>query len=682
MHREGGKFMSSNDEKVKRRYRRSVFALLVATPLAAVAEPTELAPITIQQTTTTEAALPLGTNLGGDTLSGAPGAGGDPLRALQMMPGLVFTDDGGIEPAVRGSGPDANYFQVDLVPTDYLFHFGGSISVFNAELVKSFEIYPSAYGPEFTGVTGGVFDVELRDPKTDRFRTTIDISFLQAGFLLEGPVTTGQSFYLAARRSYLDLFVDEQLDEDDDIEFVEFPNYSDYQAKYVWALSSDSTLRFSAIGATDDMEMIIGEGNEDVATDPVFAGRSFNAAAFDQQSLILTNRLENNAQLTTVLSHSSTSDKARAGSAGSIDADSDSWLVKSELEWPLNEHHDLKTGARVERSVLDFDVALNAPACTEFEPDCLFTVAQRLQTSKRHRITSAAAFVKDSWYINDQLTLHSGLAIHGEGFLNKTFVEPRIAVEYQMRDDLMLTAGLGEYHQMPDIDRIDDVFGNPELDYARAVHASIGLRKSFDDGWSVQSELYHNQLDNLATADDETRYSNDGEGAATGLDTLVRKQLTDRFSGWLALSLSDTSRRDTRSGQRFDFEYDQPVNLTLAGSYQISNKWTIGAKLWAHSGAPYTPIIGSTPDPDVEGFFNPQYGELNSERFSDFSRLDVRIDRVFAHDSGRKTHAYLEILNVLDRENESDFSYNADYSEREVVAQLPRFFGFGVKTVF
>ena len=660
-----------------------LLACTIVSPVFAEEEPTELQVITVEQNTQTEASLPLGTGISGGTLATTPGSGGDPLRALQMMPGLVFTDDGSIEPAVRGSGPDANYFQVDTVPTDYLFHFGGAISVFNAELVKSFEIYPSAYGPEFSGVTGGVFDVELRDPQTDRFHTTIDISFLQAGFLVEGPVSDRQSFYIAARRSYLDLFVDEQLeDEDDGIEIVEFPNYSDYQAKYVWQLSAKSILRFSANGATDDLELNVAEGSEDVVNDPVFAGTTKSATAFDQQSLLLENQLANNALVTIVLSHNTSSDETRAGSAGSIDARADTWLLQSELELPLNDQHDLKTGARIERSDLQFDVALNAPACTEFEPDCLFTGAERLQTSKSHVITTTSAFVKDSWYVNDQLTLHGGLAVHGENFLNETFVEPRVAMEYQLRDDLTLTAGLGEYHQMPDIDRVDDVFGNPNLEYARAVHTSIGLQKEFPDGWSVKTELYHNQLENLATANQQTRYSNDGEGSATGLDTLVRKQLTDRFSGWLALSLSEADRRDTRTGRRFDFEYDQPVNLTLVGSYEISPRWTIGAKLWAHSGAPYTPITGATPDPDVEGFYIPQYGELNSERFDHFTRLDVRIDRVFSHASGRTTHAYFEILNLLDRENESEFSYNADYSEREVVAQLPRFFGFGVKTSF
>ena len=100
----------------------------------------------------------------------------------------------------------------------------------------------------------------------------------------------------------------------------------------------------------------------------------------------------------------------------------------------------------VERSDLHFDVALNAPACTEFEPDCLFTGAERLQTRKSHLITSASAFVKDSWYPTDQLTVHGGAVLQGEDFLHEWFVEPRLAAQYQVRDDLAVTAGLGAPH--------------------------------------------------------------------------------------------------------------------------------------------------------------------------------------------------------------------------------------------
>lgn len=202
----------------------------------------ELDAVVVEDTGDPEPTLPLGIGVSGETLSKAPGSAGDPLRTLQSIPGMAFTDDESAVPAVRGSRPDDNYFQTDCVPTGYLFHAGGAISVYNPSLVKSFSINPSAYGAEFYGVTGGIFDVELRDPKSDRFHATIDFSFLHAGALIEGPVTENQSFYSGGRFSLIDIFIEDQLPEEDGIQFTQFPKYTDYQGKYVWNFDSGSKL--------------------------------------------------------------------------------------------------------------------------------------------------------------------------------------------------------------------------------------------------------------------------------------------------------------------------------------------------------------------------------------------------------------------------------------------------------
>ena len=195
------------------------FLLLSPATLAqsVTADVIELDEIIVEEEGEPETALPLGISISGETLRTAPGSGGDPVRTLQSLPGLTFTNDEEALPAVRGSRPGDNYFQADFAPVSYLFHLGGAISVFNADLVESFDIYQSSYGPEFSGVTGGVFDVQLREPKNDRFRATIDISLPQAGGLVEGPITDTQSFYLAGRFSYLDLFLADQIPEEDGI---------------------------------------------------------------------------------------------------------------------------------------------------------------------------------------------------------------------------------------------------------------------------------------------------------------------------------------------------------------------------------------------------------------------------------------------------------------------------------
>ena len=643
---------------------------------------TELEEVVVEQEGQPATSNVLGTGISGSTLKSVPGSGGDPLRGLQSLPGMTFADDSEAAPAVRGSRPSDNYVEADFVPVGYLFHADGVISVFNSDLIESFEIYPSAYGPEFSGVTGAVFDSKLRDPKTDRFHGTIDASFLHTGVLVEGPVTGNQSFYLAGRMSYLDLFVKGQIGEDDGIEFKQFPKYSDYQGKYVWQLAGNATLRLQLNGATDDQEIIVAKESEEIDNEPLLAGRHYEATRFHEQALVWDQAIGSNTSIKTALSHLSSDTEAQIGNAGEVDLTVDRLLLKSHATFVLNESHDLKIGAELAHTDADFTVAFNDPGCTEFETDCLISGADRRYTDESTTINSAHVFVKDSWYLNDRTTLFPAIVVHGEDYLDKAFIEPRLAVEYSLSSDTVLTAGTGVYHQSPGFIEVNEVFGNPNLDYIRSLHGVVGLEKTFRDGWSVKSELYYKSLDKLIAGHDETRYANDGEGYAWGLETLVRKDMGDIFGGWLSLSLSEARRNHKVTGDSFAFDYDQPVNVSFVTQYKMAELWMLGTKLWVHSGTLYTPVIGATEDDEIEGLFHPEYGKINSARFPTFHRLDIRVEREFARKNGKKNVGYVELLNALDTRNISSYDYNADYSEREEVTQLPRIIAFGFKAEF
>ncbi|MEE9333969.1 MAG: TonB-dependent receptor [Granulosicoccaceae bacterium] len=646
---------------------------------------TELEEIVVEEDGEPEAALPLGIGISGETLSTAPGSGGDPLRTLQSLPGLTFTDDEEELPAVRGSRPGDNYFQADFAPSGYLFHLFG-LSVFHPDLIKTFNIYQSAYGPEFSGVTGGVFDIELREPKTDRLRASVDVSIFQAGALIEGPISETQSVYLAGRVSYLDLLVGDQLqDEEPDEEgfsIIEFPKYSDYQGKYVWKPREDNKLTIQFNGASDTGVIRAEVGSEDVDTDPIFAGTTSFDQLFHQQALVWDHIANDKLSFKSLLSHSRSGDKGSIGSAGSFDLVDDSILLKSHANYALTSRHDLAAGARITRQDIDLDVSFSLPPCGEFEVECLFTGVEKQTEKLDDSFTSVSAFVKDNWYVTDRLTLYPGLTFHTENYLDRQFVEPRLAAEYSLSESTILSAGLGQYNQAPDYVVSSKVFGNPDIKYSNALHAQVGVQKSLGRGWSVKSELYYKSIDDLPTTDAELNYTNDGEGSAFGLDTLIRKKLSDKFSGWASISLSEARRKDTRTGESFVFDYDQPFNLSLVGSYKFNNKWSIGAKLWAHSGAPYTPIIDATEDPDIPGFYRPNYGKLNSKRFPLYHRVDLRIDRTFKRKKDNTMGAYFEVLNILGQKNGAEFDYNADYTEKELLTQSEGFVSIGFKASF
>jgi len=543
----------------------------------------ELDEITVEEEGEPETPLPLGIGISGETLHTAPGSGGDPLRTLQSIPGLTFADDEEELPAVRGSRPGDNFFQADFAPTGYLFHLLG-LSVFNPDLIKSFDIYQSAYGPEFSGVTGGVFDIQLREPKTDRLRGSIDISLFQAGGLIEGPISDTQSFYLAARTGYVDNFAeaDEEPDEDG-FSIIEFPRYSDYQGKYVWKPSEQNKLTVQFNGASDTGAIRSEEGSDDVDTDPIFAGTTSFDQLFHQQAIVWDHVGNDRLSYKSVLSHSYAEDKGTIGGAGSFDFQSDSYLLKSHATYALSPKHDVSIGAQVMSQSIDLDIEFSIPRCGEFDVGCFFTGTERRTQRLNDTFTGFSAFLKDSWYVTDKLTLFPGLSFHGEDYLDKEFLEARLAAEYLLNEDTILSAGFGQYNQEPDFIVSSDVFGNPNIEYSTSLHSQVGVQRFLSNGWSIKSELYYKTLDNLATSDDTVNYTNDGEGSAYGLDTLIRKSLTNKFSGWAAISLSEARRRDKRTGEKFVFDYDQPINVSLVGNYKINKKWSIGTKLWAHS---------------------------------------------------------------------------------------------------
>jgi hypothetical protein len=108
----------------------------------------------------------------------------------------------------------------------------------------------------------------------------------------------------------------------------------------------------------------------------------------------------------------------------------------------------------------------------------------------------------------------------------------------------------------------------------------------------------------------------------------------------------------------------------------LSERWQFGAKWSFHTGAPFTPVVGTGLYPD--GRVRPVYGGINSERVPDYHRLDLRADASFTP----RLVGYAELINAYARKNVVGYSYSADYSEREAVLQLPMLVSFGIKYKF
>ncbi len=620
------------------------------------------------------------TVVSGKELEQVAGSNGDPLRAVQSLPGVAVANDASAAPAIRGTRPGDNSYVADDMPIGYLFHSGGFSSVFHADLINDFNIYGGAFSPEHLDVIGAVLDVSLREPRTDRFGSKWNISFIGSDVLLEGPVNADQSFYLAGRRSYFDLLVNEISNKKEGITF-QLPRYWDYQGKYVWRLSAASTLRLHASGARDSFSFSVADDSKIADEQPVLVGDSSFATDYHQQAVSLETRLDETRRNKLILGHMRTSQDMVLGTAGSIDVSQDNYFIREKYWFPLTAGHDLLLGADVWQVQANIDLAFRNARCTgEFETDCDLSTAESASLRDDLWINGQYAYAKDRWHFADRWTLVPGLRLSRDDYLHDTYLEPRLGLEWDYSDNTLLTLGWGRHHQYPSGNYIIDVFGNPQLRQVEAEHLVAGIARQLDAGWNWKLDTYYKDMRNYVTADPNVNYVNGATGWAYGAELLVKKTQTEALSGWLSLTYSRSLRRITATGQRFPFEYDQPWIAVTNFTYRFTPVLSLSAKWNYHTGQPYTPIYGSN-GTYSDGRPRPNYGQLNSRRLPNYHRLDLRLDYDHPYNTW-KLNTYFELINAYAHNNVAGYDYNADYTDRDPVYQLPLIPSFGVQADF
>ena len=134
-----------------------------------------------------------------------PGSAGDALRALQALPGIGAASDFDGQLYIRGGAPEDNRFYLDRAPLFYPYHFGGLVSTVNSEILNRIDVYAGGFGAEFGADAQAVIDIYSRRGREDRIGGKFNINLLYSEGLLEGPIGSRGSWYLAGRRSYIDL---------------------------------------------------------------------------------------------------------------------------------------------------------------------------------------------------------------------------------------------------------------------------------------------------------------------------------------------------------------------------------------------------------------------------------------------------------------------------------------------
>jgi len=176
----------------------------------------------------------------------------------------------------------------------------------------------------------------------------------------------------------------------------------------------------------------------------------------------------------------------------------------------------------------------------------------------------------------------------------------------------------------------------------------------------------------------------EGEGRAYGAELFAQQKLTASlyFLGAYTLSWSEYAGAD---GVLKPSAWDRRHALDLTAGYRVGGVWEIGTKLRALSGVADTPwdLDASAQTYPVSGRGVKDWSRAGDLRSPAYARLDLRVEREWFF-QGWDAVVYLDLQNVLNRENTVGFRYTEDpaYPDRlrplDGVGLLPTF-GFSVE---
>ena len=634
-----------------------------------------------------------------------PGTQGDPLRALQNLPGVARTPGGLGLLVLRGAPPNQSrvFYGEHALPV--AFHAVAFASVVPADATDGIEFIPSNAPARYGETTGGAVVIEPRRPSRDGYHGFGEVDLTGAAALVQGPVGNG-SFLAAVNRGWVDWAlrgIEELAGEG--TTFV-LPKYVDYQGLLDYPLGSGGSVGVRLLGSRD-----------------LVASRAFSASTGERETQLEIETAFHRADLVFrrnqgpwrfLASPSFRFQRDRVG--GFSERNRNDYI----FSWRAEVRRRVSTRASVLLGT-DAEVDSYRADTTEVGLDSLGSPVENVRTTAGVQTGIGLYAVAETRLGRVSLWPGVRLSMFSLGSDADVAFDPRLSGRWDLADRWWIAFGAGLYSQavVPQTtfvtgflgDSLDRLAGNvvypaalaalepragfepagDEIAVARAAQASTGVGFVASDAWSIETTAFGRLRDNAGGSATVRR---DGDltriatpityDTAYGFEALVRRRPVGRWYGWLAYTLSRTDTRVEAAyasrGPLRPGAFDQRHVLALVASVALPRRWRFGGRFRLVSGSPYRPVVGVFDNPPQDSR-RPIYGEEGSARFPVFHQLDLRVDRQWLFRYVTLT-MYLDVQNVYNWFNVEAYIYSEDYGEPFSAVGLPVLPSLGVRVDF
>lgn len=627
------------------------------------------------------------------------GAISDPARLVSSFAGIINEGSGNNDIIVRGNNPRFIQWRLEDIEIPNPNHFaiegltGGPINALNSQMLANSEFYSGAFSSQYGNALSGIFDMKLRKGNDEKQEYSFSLGVLGLDFTAEGPISkkNKSSYLINYRYSTLSLL--------DDIGLVDFggvPRYQDLSFKFYFPTEKAGIFTLFGLGGASKIGFVTtDEEDEEIILED---GSQHSQLAVTGLKHFIP--LGSNTYLKSIVSYDFNGSKLiekrpyeeeilkEFYNAGLNNQTS---RVLSTLHHKINSKHNFQVGLMYAHSNFDFE-------------NTYFSIPEN-QYLKGQENKGAADFSEGyfswKWRISELLTAVNGVHVSKSSLNDKVYLEPRLALKYQLDETQNINAAFGLHSKMASLPNHYALVYQPNGNYAmpnkhlelmQASHYVLGYENLLNSNLFLKVEAYYQHLYNIPVEDKVgSLYSlinqddyfvdkamvNEGEGKNTGLEVTLERYFSNQYYFLLTTSLYD-SKYKAKDGDWKNSRY----NGNYVGNFLFGKEFTVGRKnandktiginsrVTLLGGRRYTSI-------DLEESIKQEKqveneGQYLGNKANDVFYLNIAVS--YRVNKQKLSHELkLDIQNLTNNNTTIDYFYNNVKKEIDEISQLSMF---------
>ena len=623
-----------------------------------------------------------------EQLKELPALGGEPdvIKAVQLLPGVKFGNEGTSGLFVRGGTPDQNLILLDGVPIYNASHLFGFTSIFHPYGLKQVELYKGGFPARYGGRLSSVLDIQSREGSRESFQGQARLGIVSSNLMVEGPLAGGKASYLvSARRSLYELFTlpiqwwQRSLPDGNYAHY----HFGDINARLSYRPNQHDEWTFATYQGQDrlslvdfiEVDTLLSKQQNGVRWGNRIAALGWNhlwgPRLFSQFTGYYNRyRLGVSASSEETLRLSGTNDWTEQAEVRYRSGIED-WGAKWDFAFSPNPKHQVKFGAQGV-----FHRFLPGAVETAFQVNGVPDSSLTRPAVEPLPALEGRLYLEDNFQFSPAWQFNAGLHASAFRVEERTYalLEPRLLLQWRPAENLTVSAAYSRMQQYlhllsnSGLGLPIDLWVPPtqNIPPQQAWQSSLGLAWQVTKGFYLTLDGYYKEMNGLIDYREGSSFllegnewteqvEIEGEGRSYGVELLLRKDL-GRWRGWLGYTWAKTDRQfdAINQGRRYPFRYDRRHEVSLVLRYALTDRWELNFNWVYATGNAFTmpqAVFASNLYPEQTGFirfrsrnsfvelFDPtryvgrtgrrqeveifDYGDRNSSRMPDYHRLDL-----------------------------------------------------------